>query len=65
MGKDYKIEVYVTPSYEDNKNKPYNWILFAYHGAWCNEGSGWAETPGKAWDEAYAFYSRFKTMRSV
>jgi len=60
LEKDYKIEIGITPSYKDNKTQPYYWVLFAYHGAWCNVAAGWAETPEKAWGEAYTFYSRFK-----
>ena len=57
----YKIGVYMTPSYHDNKYKPHFWILFKWCGDdWCNDGCGWAETPEKAWEEAYDFYTKFK-----
>lgn len=61
MQKEYKIEIGVTPNYKDNKYKPYYWVLFASSGGeWCNECFGWAEFPGKAWEEAYNFYLSFK-----
>lgn len=59
--KTYKIDVRVTPNYAENKHKPYFWaVLATTDGEWCNECSGWAETPEKAWNEAYGFYSTFK-----
>ena len=60
LQKNYKIEVGITPNYKDNKYKPYYWVLFAYSGEWCNECFGWAESPEKAWEEAYNFYLSFK-----
>jgi len=60
LNQNYKIEVGVTPSQNDNKLQPYHWILFAYHGDWCNEGAGWAITPELAWSEAYNFFVRYK-----
>lgn len=59
--RDYKIDVRMTPNYEDNKHKPYFWaVLSSTDGEWANECSGWAETPEKAWEEAHDFYSTFK-----
>ncbi|MFV5171084.1 MULTISPECIES: hypothetical protein [Bacillus cereus group] len=60
MQKIYKIEVSITPNHKDNKYKPYYWVLFVYSGEWCNECLGWAESPQKAWEEAYNFYVTFK-----
>ncbi len=61
MDKEYKIEVSLTPNYQDNKFKPYHWTLFIYDGNdWCNEGFGWTENPELAWEEAYNFYINFK-----
>lgn len=58
----YKIEVIVSAD-ESNRHKPYCWGLFHFSGEWCNEGGGWAETPHKAWDEAFDFYVKFKRQR--
>jgi hypothetical protein len=56
----YRIEVWVTPNENENPKQPYFWILYEYCGEWCNENAGWAETPEKAWGEAYSFYERYK-----
>ncbi|GEM_PF-1777891 len=61
MQKSYKIEIGITPNYNENKYKPYYWVLFACSdSACCNECFGWAESPKKAWEEAYNFYLSFK-----
>ena len=60
MEKHYKIEIGITPSYKDNKYKPYYWVLFAYNNEWYNECFGWSVSPQKAWEEAYDFYLSFK-----
>jgi len=60
LDQSYKIEIGVTPHYHDNKLQPYHWTLFAYYDTWCNEGSGWANTPTEAWNEAYNFFVRYK-----
>lgn len=60
LQKVFKIEVSVTPNYNDNKYKPYHWVLLGYNSEWCNECFGWAESPTKAWEEAYTFYITFK-----
>lgn len=58
----YSIEVVLLESKEDNKHKPYFWVLYKIqeNGIKTNDGSGWAETPEKAWQEAYDFYTAFK-----
>jgi hypothetical protein len=61
MDRDYKIEVVMTPSPEDdNPKQPYSWCLLGYYGEWVNCGFGWAESPIKAWIEASAYFNRIK-----
>ncbi|RKI41921.1 hypothetical protein D7V86_08175 [bacterium D16-51] len=53
----YLIEVYLTSEKSQNKNLPFFWcILKCENGNYSNEGSGWAETPKMAYQEAYNYY---------
>ncbi|MCL2216995.1 MAG: hypothetical protein FWB91_08260 [Defluviitaleaceae bacterium] len=56
MDAPYRIEVWVTPSKDENPANPYFWILYRYDGNWFNQNAGWAKTPETAWQDAYNFY---------
>ena len=62
MEYEYRIEVCMTPHPWDNKHKPYYWIIFEGN---CNAGFGWCETPDKAWEEALAYYKKYKEKTHV
>lgn len=60
MNSNYKIEIGLTPNYEDNRYKPYHWVIFSLNDSdWCNVNFGWSESQEKAWQEAYDFYLNF------
>lgn len=61
----YKIDVHMYPSYHDNPKEPYFWMIASIDttnpdSEWCNSGAGWAETPEKAWEQALAYYNKYK-----
>lgn len=65
MNSKYKIEVDMTPHYQDSKNKPYYWAVFNfddYNIKWLNIGEGKAITPDEAWKEAQEFYYDYCTL---
>ena len=59
---EYKIEIGLRPHYHDNEKEPYFWCLLTWnvtHKEWYNNGFGWAESPEKAWEQAYIFYKKY------
>lgn len=58
----YRIEVSLSADLMHAK-QPYYWVLYGFDTSWQNEGAGWAKTPQDAWNEAYAFYVRYKAEK--
>ena len=56
MGRDYVIKIYLLPDKSDYPDTPYCWCLLVLYDDWCTEGTGWAESPEKAFAEGYEYY---------
>jgi hypothetical protein len=61
MEYEYKIEIIMTPHFEDNPLNPFFWAILQYSGSnWINTGySGWAKTTLEAWEVAVSEYNKW------
>ena len=54
---EYKIEVTITPDYNNSPICPYFWCILGRNGGdWHNCGHGWAKSPREAWRQACEYY---------
>lgn len=56
---EYKIEISMTPRFNDGVRAPYFWCILGRkdgENAWFNCGHGWAANHQDAWNHAYAYY---------